>query len=59
MLQAGVGAVVGGVLAGVVPSSVLKLGLRLILIVSAWRTFRHSADAITPELILFGELTVQ
>ena len=29
-------------LVGIVPSAVLKLGLGVILIVSAWRTFRHS-----------------
>ncbi len=36
------GAVIGGLLVGIVPSSALKLGLGLILIVSAWRTFRHA-----------------
>jgi uncharacterized membrane protein YfcA len=36
------GAVVGGLLVGIMPSAVLKLGLGLILIVSAWRTFRHT-----------------
>jgi predicted lipid-binding transport protein (Tim44 family) len=36
------GAVIGGLLVGIVPSAVLKLGLGVILIVSAWRTFRHS-----------------
>ena len=40
------GAVVGGLLVGIVPSSVLKLGLGLILIVSAWRTFRHSKHPV-------------
>ena len=29
-------------LVGIVPSAVLKLGLGVILIVSAWRTFHHS-----------------
>jgi hypothetical protein len=29
---------------GIAPSSVLKLGLGVILIISAWRTFRHSQE---------------
>lgn len=36
-----IGAVAGGLLVGVVPPSVLKLGLGVILIVSAVRIFRH------------------
>jgi uncharacterized membrane protein YfcA len=36
------GAVIGGLLVGIVPSAVLKLGLGVILIVSVWRAFRHS-----------------
>jgi uncharacterized membrane protein YfcA len=36
------GAVICGLFVGIVPSAVLKLGLGVILIVSAWRTFRHS-----------------
>ena len=36
-----IGAVVGGLLVGSVPAAVLKTGLGVILIVSAWRTFRH------------------
>ena len=37
-----VGAVLGGLLVGIVPASALKVGLGLILIVSAVRVFRHS-----------------
>lgn len=40
------GAIIGGLLVGLVPSSVLKLGLGFILIVSAWRTFRHTQHPI-------------
>ena len=36
-----IGAVIGGLLVGAVPVPVLKFGLGLILIASAWRTFRH------------------
>jgi uncharacterized protein len=36
------GTVIGGLLVGIVPSAVLKLGLGVIPIVSAWRNFRHS-----------------
>jgi uncharacterized membrane protein YfcA len=36
------GAVIGGLLVGIVSSSLLKLGLGIILIISAWRTFSHS-----------------
>lgn len=36
-----IGAIVGGVLAGVVPANVLKVGLGMILIASALRVFRH------------------
>jgi hypothetical protein len=32
---------------GIVPSSVLKLGLDIILIISAWRTFRHTQQVTT------------
>jgi uncharacterized membrane protein YfcA len=35
------GAVIGGLLVGSVPAGILKLGLGVILIVSAWRTFRR------------------
>ena len=35
------GAVIGGLLVGSVPASVLKVGLGTILIFSAWRTFRR------------------
>jgi uncharacterized membrane protein YfcA len=35
------GAVVGGLLLGIVPASVLKIGLGVILIASAVRVFRH------------------
>jgi uncharacterized membrane protein YfcA len=37
-----IGAVIGGLLVGAIPAAALKLGLGLILIASAWRTFRHS-----------------
>jgi uncharacterized protein len=36
-----IGAVVGGLLVGSVPAAVLKFGLGIILIVSAWGTFRR------------------
>ena len=35
------GAAIGGLLVGSVPATVLKVGLGIILIVSAWRTFRR------------------
>jgi uncharacterized membrane protein YfcA len=35
------GAVLGGLLVGSIPAAVLKFGLGIILIVSAWRTFRR------------------
>jgi uncharacterized protein len=38
-----IGAVIGGLLVGAAPSAVLKIGLGVLLIVSAWRTFRHTA----------------
>lgn len=37
-----IGAVIGGLLVGSVPAAVLKGGLGGILIISAWRTFRHT-----------------
>jgi uncharacterized membrane protein YfcA len=37
-----IGAVIGGLLVGLVPAAVLKVGLGVILVFSAWRTFRHS-----------------
>jgi uncharacterized protein len=37
-----IGAVIGGLLVGSVPGSALKGALGLVLIASAWRTFRHS-----------------
>jgi uncharacterized membrane protein YfcA len=44
-----IGALLGGMLVGAVPASLLKLGLGVILIISAWRTFgrthRSSAAA--------------
>lgn len=40
-----IGAVLGGLLLGIVPASVLKVGLGVILIVSAIRVFRHSRAA--------------
>ncbi len=39
------GAVIGGLLVGIVSGSFLKVGLGLILIVSAWHTFRHSRSS--------------
>lgn len=39
------GALLGGVLAGVVASSLLKIGLGIILILSSWRTFKHRPGA--------------
>jgi uncharacterized membrane protein YfcA len=43
-----IGAVIGGLLVGAVPAAVLKLGLGVILIISAWRTFRHSQKSVSP-----------
>lgn len=40
-----VGAVLGGLLLGIVPASLLKVGLGIILIVSAIRVFRHARAA--------------
>ncbi len=37
-----IGAVLGGLLVGIVPASWLKVGLGIILIISAYRTFGHS-----------------
>jgi len=37
-----IGAVIGGLLVGAIPAAVLKVGLGIILIFSAWRIFRHS-----------------
>jgi len=37
-----IGAVLGGLLVGVVPASLLKIGLGIILIISAYRIFGHS-----------------
>jgi uncharacterized membrane protein YfcA len=36
-----IGAVIGGLLVGSVPAAALKFGLGVILIISAWRTFRR------------------
>jgi uncharacterized membrane protein YfcA len=36
-----IGAVLGGLLVGTIPASLLKIGLGIILIISAIRTFRH------------------
>jgi uncharacterized membrane protein YfcA len=36
-----IGAIVGGLLAGIVPANLLKIGLGVILIISAWRVFRQ------------------
>jgi hypothetical protein len=37
-----IGAIVGGLLVGIVPAAVLKIGLGRILIISAVRIFQHS-----------------
>lgn len=37
-----IGAVLGGLLVGIAPASLLKIGLGIILIISAYRTFGHS-----------------
>lgn len=37
-----IGAIVGGLLVGIVPASWLKVGLGIILIISAYRTFGHT-----------------
>ena len=37
-----IGAIIGGLLVGITPASLLKIGLGLILIFSALRTFRHT-----------------
>lgn len=37
-----IGAIIGGLLVGIVPAAVLKLGLGIILIVSAFRIFQHT-----------------
>ena len=39
-----IGAAIGGLLVGSVSASLLKLGLGIILIVTAWRTFRHHSQ---------------
>lgn len=36
-----IGAVIGGLLAGSVPAAILKVGLGIVLLVSAWGTFRR------------------
>jgi uncharacterized membrane protein YfcA len=41
-----IGAVIGGLLVGSVPGSALKGVLGLVLIASAWRTFRHSHKSL-------------
>ena len=40
-----IGAVLGGLLVGTIPASLLKMGLGIILILSALRTFRHLRTA--------------
>ena len=37
-----IGAIIGGLLVGIVPAAVLKVGLGIILIVSAFRMFQHT-----------------
>ena len=43
-----IGAVVGGLLVGFVPAALLKIGLGVILIISALRIFRHTKGNTTP-----------
>lgn len=38
-----IGALIGGLLVGIIPASALKVGLGIILNVSAWRIFQHHA----------------
>lgn len=40
-----IGAIIGGLLVGITPASILKIGLGLILIFSAVRTFQHIPNA--------------
>lgn len=40
-----IGAILGGLLLGIVPAAILKVALGIILIVSAVRVFRHSIGA--------------
>lgn len=42
------GAIIGGLLVGVVPQSWLKIGLGIILMISAFRIFYHGKSAHTP-----------
>ena len=44
-------AVIGGLLVGILPASILKGGLGIILNISAWRMFRHHAAGKRPGLI--------
>ena len=37
-----IGAIIGGLLVGIVPAVVLKIGLGVILIISAVRIFQHT-----------------
>lgn len=39
-----IGAIIGGLLLGVIPATALKVGLGIILIASAIRVFRHASD---------------
>lgn len=41
-----IGAIIGGLLVGFVPATLLKIGLGIILIVSAVRIFRHTKQSI-------------
>ena len=43
-----IGAVIGGLLVGAIPAALLKVGLGVILIVSAWRTFRQDQRPPAP-----------
>lgn len=52
-----IGAVIGGILVGIVPPSVLKVGLGVILMVSAFKTFRrvrsnHAKPTLTAAVVL-------
>jgi hypothetical protein len=42
---AAIGALIGGLLVGTIPAAMLKIGLGIILIISAIRTFQHMRAA--------------
>jgi uncharacterized membrane protein YfcA len=43
-----IGALIGGLLVGIIPASVLKVGLGVILNISAWHIFRHRKHVPSP-----------